>query len=190
MHKAAVYIPLALGLVQIGIVGFVIGEVLRLGVSFTRLACLLVLLFAVDGFEGVMRAPVLRGMRYHTVLEMALDVAAVLILIGVLLHSRGAVRAVLASLQVAAHHTREYERALHDYTQVMRHRIMNPVAVIRLAALALRDDAIQSSTARQHLIDIVIESTRRIEEMSFDPKVEGEEEEMLHAIPAPSLVGR
>jgi signal transduction histidine kinase len=78
---------------------------------------------------------------------------------------------------------REYARALHDYRQLARHRLANPLAAIRGGIATLRDIDHLDDGARSQMLEILDEQARRLQRLSLDPLNGGPEERFLHALP-------
>lgn len=76
----------------------------------------------------------------------------------------------------------EYERARRDYTQVVRHRIANPLMVIKGAAQTLDGTTLDDAT-RHELRLAIIEAAERLEAVSLEPTRAGDEEHDLDAVP-------
>ena len=83
----------------------------------------------------------------------------------------------------ARHCAEEYERALSDYTQLMRHRIANPLTAIRGSAQTLRDLPSLDDDTRTRLLEIIVEMAERIEQVSLEPRSVSVEERCLDAVP-------
>jgi signal transduction histidine kinase len=79
----------------------------------------------------------------------------------------------------------EYERAQHHYTQVVRHRVMNPISVIEGTLQTLRDDAIMNPMLRRELCDAALRATDEIAQVSLTPERIDDVERDLDAIARP-----
>lgn len=88
--------------------------------------------------------------------------------------------ATTAAKLARVHH--EYRRARHDYTQLVRHRLMNPLTIIKGAALTLVEDPSLESPARD-LIRSIVTAAERIEHLSLDPNIEHPSESELEPYP-------
>jgi len=86
-------------------------------------------------------------------------------------------------LEAANWGRKEYLRARHDYSQLVRHRLMNPLTVIRGNAQTLRDLKTIDPVLHDQLCDLIIESTQLMEQISLTPESNSEAEENLHAVP-------
>jgi PAS domain S-box-containing protein len=85
---------------------------------------------------------------------------------------------------VAEHNSDEYHRALSHYTQVVRHRVANPIQVIQGLARTLIDMPELSTARRNEMIEAIDEAARRLADMTiFSPEMHGPEESELHAKP-------
>ncbi len=63
----------------------------------------------------------------------------------------------------------EYERAQHHYTQVVRHRMMNPISVIEGTLCTLRDEAITDPVIKAELCDMALDAVEKIAYVSLEP---------------------
>ena len=72
----------------------------------------------------------------------------------------------------------EYERALRDYTTLVRHRLATPLTVIRGAALTLRERPDLPEQERRRLLDLIAEQGERLERLALEPTPRAEESEL------------
>lgn len=87
-------------------------------------------------------------------------------------------------VSVAQYNSDEYHRALAHYTQVIRHRVANPIQVIQGLARTLIDMPELSTVRRNEMIEAIDEAARRLADMTiFNPAMHGPEESELHAKP-------
>jgi signal transduction histidine kinase len=91
-------------------------------------------------------------------------------------------RAIAYTIDEARMRAREYERARRDYTQVVRHRIANPLTVIKGAAQTLEAGELDEAT-RHDLRVAIIAAAEQLEAISLEPERAGDEEHELDAIP-------
>lgn len=123
-------------------------------------------------------------------LDLAINIAGLAVM-GILALSTGKlVRGLRESHSAAKHREREYERAHRHYTQLIRHRIVNPVTVIRGAAITLqpRDGVNLDEATTAMLLDAVLEASDAIEAATFVPQTVTSSEAELN--PVPDLVGK
>lgn len=113
----------------------------------------------------------------------ALDVLLVASLVGILVTIERVLRGVAAVEDAARYRQEEYERAKRHYTQVVRHRMMNPIAAIRGAALTLKDRPEISDPTRGQLLDAVVDGCDELEQVSLVPERRDELERDLDAVP-------
>jgi hypothetical protein len=71
-----------------------------------------------------------------------------------------------------------YDRALRDYTQLLRHRIANPLTAISAGLSTLRDVEMSDET-RAMIFDSVIEQARKLETVALQPMTISPEEAEL-----------
>jgi signal transduction histidine kinase len=112
-----------------------------------------------------------------------LDVLLVAALVAILMTIERVLHGVAAIEDSARLREVEYERATRHYTQVVRHRMMNPLASIRGSAITLRDTPGIDETRRGQLLDAIVDATDELEEISLVPERRDELERDLDAIP-------
>jgi len=76
----------------------------------------------------------------------------------------------------------EYERALRDYRSLARHRLANPLTVIRGGLETLRTQKL-SRRQRDELIEVIAQEAARLESVALDPSANGDEERGLRPDP-------
>ncbi|MCW2927811.1 MAG: hypothetical protein JWM86_1779 [Thermoleophilia bacterium] len=78
----------------------------------------------------------------------------------------------------------EYRRALLDYTQLVRHRLANPLTAITAGVSTLRDlDAVIDTETRLEILDAMSETAARLERAVLHPELDTGVEAELKAIP-------
>lgn len=135
----------------------------------------------------------LRAFDFLTVRTGALDVAALVVVLDVL------VLVTLIVLVVATERLRhglarehagaeraqaEYSRALLDYTQLVRHRIANPLTAVIGGAQTLLELEVSEPT-RRRLLEAMLDSARQLERVALHPERVSQEEFSLQPSPAP-----
>lgn len=139
--------------------------------------------FLIDALITLNRSEVIWHRSESFIFATGLDVLALLVLVVVFLNARRIAEAAVAIVDMAGYRAREYERARRDYTQVVRHRILNPVTIIRGAAVTLdANDSLDAAT-RHELLRAIIDSSKVIENVSLEPERLGFEEHGLEATP-------
>lgn len=93
-------------------------------------------------------------------------------------------RSLLHERRGAAHAQAEYSRALLDYTQLVRHRIANPLTAVIGGVQTLLDVELDRATRRE-LLQAMLASARRLEEVALHPERISREEAELDPTPAP-----
>lgn len=88
-----------------------------------------------------------------------------------------------AALAAAAFEQESWERARRDYVQLVRHRLANPLTIIRAAADTLGSDYADDRASRRQLAQLVEDACRRIEELDTSPVSRSVEERTLAAVP-------
>lgn len=176
MHQL---LELSLGLLYMGLVA-VLAMAMRgkhLARAFPWLVVLIVFfaLRAAERFLVVLEIPM-------SIMPMLLHSASVLALLLLVVGSRRLAEALHASKEQAEHSAREYERALHDYTRVMRHRLANPLTAIRGGVTTLREVDLPEQD-RRRLLQAIDEQARELESVALHPERAGVEEHELDAVP-------
>jgi len=113
---------------------------------------------------------------------VSLELFSNILLLAMLARAAQIADALALVIDHARYRATEYERARHDYTQVVTHRIANPLTVIKGAAQTLDSGTLDEET-RHQLRLAIIEASERIEAISLAPEQAGEEEHELDAIP-------
>ena len=78
----------------------------------------------------------------------------------------------------------EYQRALYHYTQLVRHRMANPLHIIGGAAATLQAQPELDSLARNALLAEIYKQTKVLERVCLEPKVMHPSENGLEPMPA------
>jgi signal transduction histidine kinase len=111
-----------------------------------------------------------------------IEVLGTAVIVTLLFNARWVVDAVTFLVSQAKFRAAEYERARRDYTQVVRHRINNPLTIIMGAAQTLETQTISDDTRRE-LRRAIIQAAQELEQISLAPERQGPEEAELDAIP-------
>lgn len=165
--------------------------------------CILMAIVVLARRHGVLRSPVAFGviaffalrvlsrlndspnvlLRDDPQLELVLDTASVIVL-GFLLSQVGRFASVMrAMFDEASFRADEYERARRHYTQVVRHRVMNPVTVIKGSAQTMRAGVAMTDETREQICDAIIVMAEQIEHVALGPERRDTLERGLDAIP-------
>jgi signal transduction histidine kinase len=113
--------------------------------------------------------------------EMVLELVGTVVIVLMLARASHIGRALAFTVDEARYRAREYDRARRDYTQVVRHRIANPLTVIQGAAQTL--DAAELDEATRHALRVsIIAAAQELEAISLEPTRGGVEERDLDAI--------
>lgn len=83
---------------------------------------------------------------------------------------------------------REYRRAVWHYTQLMKHRISNPLQTIIGMADTLRDMPDLERSRRQAMIEAIGQQARVLRDVSLEPRVLGDSERVLRPAPLEAAV--
>ena len=78
----------------------------------------------------------------------------------------------------------EYRRALLDYTQLVRHRLANPLTALTAGVMTLRDldDSLDDET-RQEILEAMIDTSHRLERAVLHPELDTGVEGGLQVVP-------
>lgn len=162
----------------------VIREMARLRLGFPQLGMILVaFFFALALDRAAAPDPILS---YSVELDAVTDLLLIALLGALLFRARGLAQGLIATVDEARLRAEEYERARHDYSQLVQHRLANPLTAVYGAAETLQRDDIDEAT-RKHLLATIVEGAQRIEELGLGPERRGVEERELDAIPRPAI---
>jgi len=117
-----------------------------------------------------------------TGMDLALDWLLLPVLVLLVLNTDRMIRGFRAAHDEAEFRQKEYERARLDYEQLVRHRLMNPVAVIKAAAITLRAGVVEPPMQTQ-LLEAMEQAATAIEHTTLEPERRGIEEGSLDAVP-------
>ena len=173
-------LSLGVGALQL-VLAFVVA--VRLG-RYVRAFPWLAALMLFFGIRGAMRVYAALAGEAPESLALPVDflllAALLLLIVGVERTGRGL---VLAEHQ-ALDREREYGRALADYRRLARHRLANPLSVIRGGVMALRTLEL-TPAEREQLLDSIEQESERLEKVALEPETAGPEERQLR--PRPNL---
>ena len=112
------------------------------------------------------------------------DALLVVVLILLAAGLRRTVSGLGLALDEARLRAQEYERALRDYQQLVRHRLANPLTLVRGTAQTLRarQDELPPDEQRT-LLGVLDEAAERLEQVSLDPDELAAEEYELEPTP-------
>lgn len=158
-------------------------ELRRVKVGASALLVTLVLFFVARTAERVTE-PEFPG-AYSQAVDLAVDLLLIGLLLVLIVYARKPFRALLSEVERARKEKAEYARARRAYEQIVRHRMMNPLMVIRGAAETLAAGAAETPAQRDALLQAIIESTGVIENVALSPERRGPEERELNALPQP-----
>jgi signal transduction histidine kinase len=164
----------------------------RIGLPHPRYALALA---AFLGLHGLGHVLLVANHQLHVLprgIDMALaltfDVAAAGMLAYLLWSAYRVAARVTSSIDEATMRAEEYERARRDYVALMRHRIANPLTVLRGGAQTMLSlDQLPTAT-RHELLEAMLEAASSLESASADAELRDDTERELR--PAPSLRGR
>lgn len=173
-------LSLAVGSLQIVLALVAFRHLSRFGRTFPWLAALMVY-FATRGADELY---VGLGGRHVRELQLASDALLAVVLVLLALGLRRTVAGLAAAVDEAQIRAREYDRALHDYTRLVRHRLANPLMSVQGAAATLRARRRQLAPEQEdELLTVLVEATQRLEQLSLDPTELTAEEHELEPTP-------
>jgi signal transduction histidine kinase len=89
-----------------------------------------------------------------------------------------------AKLAEATSDSEEYQRALFHYTQLVRHRMANPLHIIGGAAATLQARPDMSAAEREVLVNEICRQAKTLERVCLEPKIMHPSENGLEPRPA------
>lgn len=137
------------------------------------------------GLRGVSRLFESRGVaivadeRIVTAIELLLVAA----LVWILATLEPVVRGLVAREDAARLRAEEYERARRHYTQVVRHRMMNPITTIKGGAQTLLIDHVVDPVTQVRILESIVEACDELEHVSLEPERRDDLERELDAVP-------
>ncbi len=161
---------------------YLILRVRRLAGHLTIATTALGAFFALRGVSRLFEArgvAIVTDERIVTAIELLLVAA----LISVLATLEPVVRGLVAREDAARLRAEEYERARRHYTQVVRHRMMNPLTTIKGGAQTLLVDRAVDPITQARILDAMIEACEELEHVSLEPERRDELERELDAVP-------
>ncbi len=171
---------LVTGLATLAIAVLVVREIVRFRLGFPRVAVLLIVFFFALVLDRAAAPDPLFG--YSRALDAATDVLVFLLLAALVLRARVLALGLLSTMDEARLRAEEYERARHDYSQLVQHRLANPLTAIYGAASTLQRSDLDESV-RVQLVATILEGAERIEQLGLGPERQGSEERDLDAVP-------
>jgi signal transduction histidine kinase len=164
------------------IVGAIIIQVRILRLPFTRTVGAAVMFFIVRGLSRWYDQPDIWPTQNDN-LELGLDLFSIALLAYILLNVPRICRTLFAAVDEGRFRAREYDRALHHYTQVVRHRILNPITVVKGSAQTLRTGAVRDPSIHEQLCDVIIDMASEMERITLRPERRDALEHDLDALP-------
>lgn len=173
-------LSLAVAVLQLGLALALLPQLGRFGRAFPWLGVLMVYF----GLRGGERLFVALTNHESETANLVSDALLGVVLILLVLGLRRTVAGLRLAMDEARLRAQEYERALRDYQQLMRHRIANPLMLVRGSALTLRARHDELSPEEQErLFDVLDEAAERLEQVSLDPAELSPEEHELEPAP-------
>ncbi len=176
------YADLLLAALNAGIVVVIVVQLRQLGIRIVGPAAALLVFFSLRAAGRLVDAPQLPPAPNST-LSQVIDALSILAAIYLLTQTRRLVNAFRYEQDHARLRADEYARARHHYTQVVRHRMFNPLTVITGTLQTLRDGPQLDATTRAQLCDAALAAAHELEEVSLEPERRDTLERGLDAIP-------
>lgn len=120
---------------------------------------------------------------HNVIADAATDPMGIVVLLVLFSKSGKVIDAILRSYKESEYRTREYLRAKYEYTQIVRHRMMNPITVIDGAAKTLQAGTTLDSATRAKLLAVIVDSAAVLMNVTLEPEQAGLEERGFDAIP-------
>lgn len=139
--------------------------------------------FAIDALVAINRTELLWKRAEQLTIATVLDLLALIVLVSVFTLGRKLVRGAVATVDLARYRVYEYERARRDYTQIVRHRMMNPLTVIEGAARTLEAETTLEPELRRKLLSTIVECAVALRETTLEPEQRNGLERDLDAVP-------
>jgi hypothetical protein len=175
---ASEWLDLAIGALQLLLAALVLKNLRRFGTAFPWLAALM-LFFFVRGSQRLYSAFTDSTAELLGLLgDMLILTVLALLLVGL----RETVRALEFALDEADARAAEYSRALHDYRTLIRHRLANPITVIRSGLTTIRDLDL-TERDRESILAAAAEAAAELEQVVLEPQVVRPEERGLQPKP-------
>jgi signal transduction histidine kinase len=178
--NASEALSLVVAVLDLGLALALLPQLGRFGRAFPWLGLLMVY-FGLRGAERLYFA-----VTNHESETASLVSDGVLVVVLVLLAAglRRTVRGLRLAVDEAKLRAQEYERALRDYQQLVRHRLANPLMQVRGSALTLRARRRELAPEEQEqLLEVLDEAAERLEQISLDPGELAAEEHGLEPTP-------
>ena len=177
---SAALLSLVIGVLQLALASVVGLRLGRYGRAYPWLAALTVF-FALRGVTRIY-ASFAGDVPEALALPVDFLLLAVLVLLIVGVDRTG--RGLRLAENEAHYREEEYRRALTDYRRLARHRLANPLSVIRGGVIALKTLDLGPAERRQ-LLDSIEQESERLEKVALEPEPDGPEEQRLR--PRPEL---
>ncbi len=117
-------------------------------------------------------------------LDLYLDLILLPVLVLIIVASNRMIAGFQAARDEAEYRRDEYERARRDYEQLVRHRLFNPLTVVRGAAMTLKA-GVPDDQVRDSLLDAICDAADAIQNTTLEPERRSGEEHTLDAVPGP-----
>ena len=165
------------------IVGAVIVRARRKRLGFPPLVVLIVLYFTNRAIDRLAAPDPFLG--YRPAVDAVTDVVSITLLTAIFVMSGRLIDAMLRSHDEERYQRGEYARARREYTQIVRHRVMNPLTVIGGSASTLLTRPELDERTRSELLEAIVDAATEIEQVSLEPERAGVEERGFDAVPRP-----
>lgn len=178
------YGDLVLGVLNVVVVLVLLVQLGRLRLGVGGPAAAVLAYFAMRAFARLIDSPQIPpGSRSD--LAQVIDAVSIVTILYLLLQTGRLVTAFRLELRQARLREEEYDRARRHYTQVVRHRVMNPLTVIEGTLYTLRDGVPVDDDTRRSMCCAALDASRELRELSLEPERRDALEHELDALPNP-----
>jgi signal transduction histidine kinase len=169
-----------------GVVELAVAILILLGVRarlgrIAPFAWLIVSYFLIEALVSFNRVFVLTDQQGTLARVVILEMVGSVIILLILAYASRIAGAIAFVVDEARFRAAEYARARYDYTQVVRHRIANPLTIIKGASQTL--DIGELNEEMRHALRLAIyQAAQQLEEISLEPTRQGDEEHEFDAV--------
>jgi signal transduction histidine kinase len=181
MDRSAL-LSLVIGLLQLILVAVAARQLGRYARAFPWLVALTVFV----GLRGAMRIYAAFAGSVPEPLAVSVDVLLLAVLALLIVSLDQTARGLRLAEDEALSREDEYARALVDYRRLARHRLANPLTVLRSGTTALRSLDLDARQ-RNDVLDALEQASHRLEEVALEPEPLSPEERSLRPRPAERL---
>lgn len=176
-------INLAIGVIEIMLVGLILRGSWSIRREIPAFVWAICAFFTIDALVAINRSELMWERSETFILATMLDLISLVVLAYIFFNAKRIANVIISVSDQARYRKLEYERARREYTQVVRHRIMNPVTVILGATETLRAGALDDKELTERLLLAIDEAAQVIRDETLTPERRDELERDLDALP-------